>query len=168
MRILISLTLIAALSGCSGQAPGLFDRFKKDKAEAEAKAPDAMMEIPADQSDPELAEETTGDPFETAVENPETTTAEAALADTGDGRLGITVASLGDPTAEGFWMKTPLVTSETAGRVVFTTSGRSVQVRLIPSGGPAGGGSQISLAAMRLLEAPLTGLPELVVYSNPA
>jgi len=36
---------------------------------------------------------------------------------------------------------------------------------LRPSGGEPGAGSQISLAAMRLLDAPLTGLLELSVFA---
>jgi hypothetical protein len=42
----------------------------------------------------------------------------------------------------------------------------SVNLELRPSGGTLGSGSQISLAAMRLIEAPLTGLPEVSVYAN--
>jgi hypothetical protein len=37
-------------------------------------------------------------------------------------------------------------------------------LELRPSGGVPGSGSQISLAAMRLLEIPLTALAEVVVY----
>ena len=100
------------------------------------------------------------------ITTPEERTAALAPADTDDGRLGSTIASLGDPGEAGFWIKTPLVAEPAPGRIVYVTSGRSVQVRLIPSGGAAGSGSQVSLAAMRLLDAPLTGLPELVVYQN--
>lgn len=85
----------------------------------------------------------------------------------GDGRLlGVSIASLGDPAQVGFWLKTPLVTTEQPGRAVFAETERSVQVQLIPSGGSVGSGSQLSLAAMRLLEAPLTGLVELSVYAE--
>ncbi len=101
----------------------------------------------------------------------ETTTTESNTANTtpapsGDGRLGTTVASIGDPTEPGFWIKTPLVSERQAGRLFYAASGRSVQVQLIPSGGAEGSGSSVSLAAMRLLDAPLEGLPELVVYAN--
>lgn len=82
----------------------------------------------------------------------------------GERRLGTTVASLGSPTEPGFWLKTPLVTSLTQGRVAY--NGKFVSVELRPSGGAPGSGSQISLSAMRLLGAPLTGLPEVVVYAN--
>ena len=103
------------------------------------------------------------------VELFDTTTAEdraAALAAPSGGgrRLGTTIASLGSPTDPGIWFKTPLVTEVTQGRVVY--QGNSVNVELRPSGGASGSGSQIALAAMRLIEAPLTGLPEVTVYAN--
>ena len=79
-------------------------------------------------------------------------------------RLGTTIASLGSPTEPGIWLKTPLVTTLTAGRVIY--QGNAINIELRPSGGAAGSGSQISLAAMRLLEAPLTGLPELTVFAT--
>lgn len=77
--------------------------------------------------------------------------------------LGMTIASLGSPTEPGIWLKTPLVTALAAGRVMY--QGKSINIELRPSGGAAGSGSQISLAAMRLLEAPLTGLTELTVFA---
>jgi len=80
--------------------------------------------------------------------------------------LGTSVASLGDPARSGFWLETPLVSSETEGRVVFPGTGKSAQVQLIPIEGPATGGSRISLSAMRLIGAPLTDLPTLEVYSG--
>ena len=82
------------------------------------------------------------------------------------GELGTTIAALGDPTIDGFWLKTPLVTAPTPGRIVYSSTGRSVRVELRPSGGAVGSGSQISLAAMRLLEAPLADLIEVSVYTN--
>ncbi|WP_253913413.1 hypothetical protein [Pseudoruegeria sp. HB172150] len=94
----------------------------------------------------------------------ETTTAAPEAA--GDGRLGTTVASIGSPEEPGFWIKTPLVSENASGRLFYPASGRTVQVQLIPSGGASGSGSQVSLAALRLLDAPLDGLPELVVYRN--
>ena len=77
--------------------------------------------------------------------------------------LGATVASLGSPTEPGFWLKTPLVTSQTAGRVTNKANGKSSAVTLIPIEGPATGGSRLSLPAMRLIEAPLTDLVDLTV-----
>ncbi len=103
------------------------------------------------------------------VEQFDTTTAQdraAAVAPPagGERRLGTTIASLGSPTDPGSWLKTPLVTNMTIGRVEY--NGTSVNLELRPSGGALGSGSQISLAAMRIIEAPLTGLPEVSVYAN--
>ncbi|AXI48830.1 hypothetical protein C1J03_08535 [Sulfitobacter sp. SK012] len=72
--------------------------------------------------------------------------------------LGTTVASLGSPTEPGFWLKTPLVKTQTQGRVLNPANGKSSAVLLIPIDGPATGGSRMSLPAMRLIEASLTEL----------
>jgi hypothetical protein len=103
------------------------------------------------------------------VEQFDTTTAQdraAAIAPPagGERRLGSTIANLGSPTDPGIWLKTPLVTAVMNGRVEY--NGMSVNLELRPSGGALGSGSQISLAAMRLIEAPLIGLPEVSVYAN--
>lgn len=81
------------------------------------------------------------------------------------GRLGVTVASLGSPSEPGLWLKTPLVKSEQPGRVVYAVSGKSVAVTLIPIDGPATGGSRMSLSTFQTLGAPLTGLPEVEVFT---
>ena len=82
----------------------------------------------------------------------------------GERKLGATVGSLGNPAEPGFWLKTPLVSVPTKGRVEYPTSGKSVSVDLIPIDGPKTAGSRVSLATLRLLGAPLTGLPDLIVY----
>ena len=81
-------------------------------------------------------------------------------------RLGTTIASLGPPAQAGLWMSTGLVDKVQMGRVEYPAKGTSVALELRPSGAAATAGSQISLAALRLLQAPLTGLPELVVFSE--
>ena len=95
----------------------------------------------------------------------ERSAAAAAPATTGERRLGSTVASLGDPSQPGFWVKTPLVQSETDGRIVNPANGKSAKVRLIPLGG-AGGGSQVSLPALQLIGVSLTDLPTIEVYEG--
>ncbi|WP_322892745.1 MULTISPECIES: D-galactarate dehydratase [unclassified Yoonia] len=75
--------------------------------------------------------------------------------------LGRTIATLGSPTEPGIWLKTPLVSEVTQGRIRYQS--KTINVELRPSGGAAGSGSQVSLAAMRLLEAPLAGIVELTV-----
>jgi hypothetical protein len=77
--------------------------------------------------------------------------------------LGTAIASLGDPSLPGFWMMTALVAEETQGRIEFPEKGTSAEVTLIPSDG---GSARVSLAALRLLEAPLADLSELAVFAN--
>ncbi|WP_412563457.1 hypothetical protein [Thalassobius sp. MITS945101] len=83
---------------------------------------------------------------------------------TASGFLGTTVASLGDATKEGFWLETPLVDAPAKGNVRYPASGREVKVDLIPRSGAVSAGSSLSLGAMRLLDAPITGLPEIEVF----
>jgi len=173
MKHVVSIALVLTLAGCAGGMPdlrngGLLKGLKRDRGN------DPVQTAPTTGSVPTPMQETIALPPEDAVtvEDFDTTTSaqrDAALVDApaaNDGRIGTTVASLGDPGETGFWIKTPLVSEQTSGRVVYVRSGRSVQVQLIPSGGANGSGSQVSLAAMRLLDAPLTELPELVVYKN--
>lgn len=80
------------------------------------------------------------------------------------GRLGTTIASLGDATQQGFWIKTPLVRSISKGRIVNPATGKSANVDLIPLSGPVSAGSQVSLPAMQSIGAGLTDLPEIEVW----
>ncbi|MBY6161050.1 hypothetical protein KUV73_09200 [Mameliella alba] len=151
---------VAALlpAGC-GKLPFLKDR------------PDG----PAPAAQPQPAPETgavrppagarTAEQFDTTTPD-ERKKAAAAPKPGGETALGETVASLGDPAAAGFWLETPLVTSRQQGRVLNPATGKSAQVELIPIEGPSTGGSRISLAAMRLIEAPLTDLPTLKVFAG--
>ena len=99
-----------------------------------------------------------------------TTTAEreaaASVSEGGEQALGSTIISLGDPARPGFWIETPLVKAAGTGRVLLPDTGKSAQVDLIPMDGPATAGSRLSLPAMRLIEAPLTGLVEVQVFSG--
>ena len=97
-----------------------------------------------------------------------TTAAEKAAAAkpvAGGGKLGSTVASLGDATEGGFWIKTPLAKAPAKGRVVNPANGKSANVDLQPLSG-GGAGSQWSLAAMQALGLSLTDLPEVEVWQN--
>ncbi|WP_295047212.1 hypothetical protein [uncultured Paracoccus sp.] len=87
----------------------------------------------------------------------------AAAAET---RLGTTIASLGNPSEGGFWIKTPLVDAPGMGRIVDPATGKSAKVDLIPLDGPASGGSQVSLPALQLLGVSLTDLPSIEVYRS--
>ncbi|WP_312529996.1 hypothetical protein [Paracoccus sp. (in: a-proteobacteria)] len=106
----------------------------------------------------------------TAAEFNTTTTAQKAEAakapSTAEAKLGSTVASLGDPTLPGFWIKTPLVKTAAEGRIVNPANGKSAKVQLQPLAGPASGGSQVSLPALQLIGVSLTDLPTIEVYKN--
>jgi hypothetical protein len=73
--------------------------------------------------------------------------------------LGQTVASLGNPAEQGFWLKTALVDAPRPG-IVRLAGGAAVQVELRPA---AEGGAQLSLAAYRALGLGLTDLPAITV-----
>ncbi|WP_023848174.1 hypothetical protein [Ponticoccus alexandrii] len=104
--------------------------------------------------------------FDTTTPEERVAAAAAPVEPAGERSLGTTVASLGEVAEAGFWLKTPLVTERTRGRVLNPASGKSAQVDLIPIDGPASAGSRISLAAMRLLEASLTDLPTVEVFTG--
>lgn len=107
--------------------------------------------------------------FDTTTAEEKAAAAEAAKEATksGEGRLlGQTIASLGDPSDPGIWIKTPLVSKPGRGRVVYPANGKAVELDLIPIDGPKTAGSRMSLAALRVIEAPLTDLPTVEVYSE--
>ena len=114
-------------------------------------------------------------PTARTVEQFDTTTAEdraEAIAvepeSAGETRLGSTNVSLGSATDPGIWLKTGLVDTLVPGRVEYSANGKSVNLELRPSGGEASAASQMSLAAMRLLDIPLTSLTDVDVYQRPA
>lgn len=148
LRLGVGLGLMLGLGACGMIGPG------------RAPAPDVVA-APEAASVPKPAA-ATAEAFDT------TTAAERAAATaapkTAGTRLGTTIASLGDPTEEGFWLKTGLVTAPATGRVVLPATGASVSLELIPSGAAPGAGSQMSLPALRLLGVGLTDLPEVEVF----
>ena len=118
-----------------------------------------------------------GSPPLSALSQPPTQTIEdeaAASLDAGDGDetasaspasgsgiiLGSQIVSLGDPTDPGLWVKTDFVQTEQLGTVAIA-GGQPMQVTLRPLEGS--GSPQISLAALRLLGASLTALPEVTL-----
>ncbi len=156
MRLRTALTtgVVLALAACA-QSPG-------------PASPDRDAQV---QTAAQPVEQRFPSPTARTVEDFDLTTAaerEAAKAPSGGGErsLGSTVASLGDPSSQGFWLETPLVDSETEGRVVYGKTGESANVTLRPIPGEPGAGSRISLAAMRVLGASLTDLPTLEVYAG--
>lgn len=164
-----------ALTGCS-TASGVADRFgsrqKPASNTADAQAPaDPFIKAESPVAETTLAPATAAPaPSATAQTAAalDTTTPEqraaAAVPAVGASRvLGKTIVSLGSPTKPGLWIKTPLVKTEGQGRVTNPANGKSSLVTLIPIEGRATGGSRLSLPALRLIEASLTDLTEVVV-----
>lgn len=129
----------------------------------EADAPEAEVQ-PAGIAPPANAQ--TAEQFDTTTAQERAAAVQAAQDGGGDKDLGTTIASLGAVSEPGIWMKTPLVSAPGQGRVEYPEKGTSVAVDLIPLDAEPGSGSQLSLAAMRLLEADLTGLPEVKVFTT--
>ncbi|MFQ6547845.1 D-galactarate dehydratase [Aestuariibius sp. 2305UL40-4] len=160
MRYALMFALLLLAPGC--------DRIRQAVSPAAEPVPAAVPNaapapVPAAPRPPAAAR--TAEEFDTT--SAEDRAAAAAAPDTaGEERLGTTIASLGSPTEPGFWLETPLVSAVRQGRAELAGGGASVNVELRPSGGAAGSGSQISLAAMRVLDVPLTDLPELVVFAE--
>ncbi len=160
------LAFAALLTGCA--APSLQGLIAPAAAPADGGSLPAPPDVAVETLDP--TPPPPPPPTASTVAEFDTTTEEdraAALTVTDEAAerlLGVTLASLGAPGDPGIWVKTPLVDSLTAGRVEY--QGRSINVDLRPLAGAAGAGSQISLPAMRLLDAPLTGIIELRVYAK--
>lgn len=87
---------------------------------------------------------------------------EAADVSDGGVLLGQDVVTLGDPAEPGFWVLTSMVDADVAGRVELVGGGGSVEVTLMPTAGSG----RISLAALRILEVPLTDLVEVEIYES--
>ncbi|WP_136442362.1 hypothetical protein [Pacificoceanicola onchidii] len=166
MRAVLLTSVVLSLAACGNTAS-----FLKPKPEAGPGPQSADGQI-RPEARPDGVTAPPPPPEARTVEEFDTTTAEdraeaaAPPEPAGEKSLGTTVASLGDVAKPGFWLETPLVSAPGKGRVVNPATGKSAQVDLIPIEGPATAGSRISLAAMRLIEAALTDLPTLEVYSG--
>ena len=127
----------------------------------EQAAPDEMPEVEqptqtvAPPPPPPMAR--TAEQFDTTSA---TDRAKAVEAETGGAKLGTVTATLGSPTDPGIWVKTPLVDAVTMGKVDYNGTTINVELR------PADGATQISLPAMRLLNAPLAGLITIDVFGG--
>ena len=146
-------------TGCSA-TKGLF--IKKDK-------PDTMIEvsIPSDEAPRAKPRPNSEDPDLAAIKTvTDSEIAEATARPTArpEQDLGTTIISLGLLDRDGLWLRTPLVKSEAAGRVVYSKLGSSANVTLLPLKGNKGAGSQMSLAVMQVLGIPFTELAEVQVF----
>ena len=117
---------------------------------------------------PEVAP--SAEPAQTPAERPAAEPgpdAEATGAPHGDGRIGVTVASLGDPGAGGLWLRTGLVQSAQPGRVVDADSGAEVTLELRPvPASQAGSGGRLSMDGFAALGRTVTELPRLEVFAG--
>ncbi|MEM6587953.1 MAG: hypothetical protein AAF641_05860 [Pseudomonadota bacterium] len=159
MKKLVFLAGIATcLAGCGVMPAGIFGN-------RDAPPP---QNAPVEEADPSAIPEDarTVEEFDTTSAGDRAAALDGASAAGGEANLGVTIASLGDVAQTGIWLKTPLVSKESKGRVEVVQSGRAVAVDLIPLDGEPGAGSRISLAAMRLLEVDLTALTEMRVYRS--
>lgn len=162
--VLHTVILGISLAGCA-QVEGLFDQGAAGSAPGTGQSAD-IETPPAPRPDESILSGAARTPeaFDTTTEaERRAARADAGTPQAGEVDLGTTIASLGAPGDPGFWLRTPLVDSPAKGRLDYPAKGTSVVVDLIPLDAERGAGSQISLAAMRLLEADLTGLPELRV-----
>lgn len=157
MKKLFFLTVLgSALAACNVVPDGLFGQRERPQPVIQTAPVPDEGEVPTDA--------TTAEEFDTTSEDDRAAALEGAASTGGETDLGTTIATLGDVTQTGFWVKTPLVNEASKGRAEVTQSGKAVAVDLIPLEGEPGAGSRISLAAMRLLEVDLTALAELRIY----
>lgn len=168
MKPLSALLIASLLAGCGGLTLPNFARRDAPLADP-APPPEGTVRPRARPAG--LARAAAPPEGARTVEALDTTSAAERAAATappaaGGRKIGTTIASLGAPTEPGFWLKTPLVTKPGKGRARYGANGKSVQLDLIPLDGPASAGSRISLAALRLLDAPLTALAELEVFTE--
>lgn len=154
---------VLAVSGCAVVPESWRAGQAEPAPEAAAAPPDPTAETAAAPTPPP-ANARTADEFDTTSAAERADAVAEASSPSGERDLGRTVASLGAVGEPGIWLKTPLVSEPSRGRIEFPDKGTRVAVDLIPIDGEPGSGSRISLAAMRLIEADLTSLPELRVY----
>ena len=172
--ILPALAILSILSGCAQLQRILPQREAAPAVDPSTvvvpEAPEEVAEVvtEAGRSEALPANRRTAEDFDTTTAEERAVAVAAAQQTPEDAErlLGSTIASLGDATEPGLWLKTPLVGAVTQGRIEDAGRGTTVLVELRPLPGGASGGSQISLAALRLLEVPLTDLPTIEVYSR--
>lgn len=167
IRILVSVVFVLGVAGCAltpsepVSEPAPTGATDLAQGQLRPRARPATLDTTAR---PVPSTARTVDEFDTTTADERAAAIQTTTQEGGETALGTTVATLGSPTEPGFWLKTPLVDSPAKGRVDYTATGKSVTVDLIPIDGPKTAGSRMSLAALRLIEAPLTGLPEITVF----
>ncbi|QFT45951.1 hypothetical protein FIU97_05110 [Roseivivax sp. THAF40] len=157
----LTLAGVLALGGCA-QVSNLVGSQAAPVAEPAPAAEAAAAATRPPETRIPSASATTAEDFDTTTAEERQAAAAPPAASGGDTRLGTVVVSLGSPADPGFWVETPLVDAVTPGRVQIAGGGASAQVELRPA--TAGTGSRISLPAMRLLNVPVTDLPEVDIF----
>ena len=171
VRILVvSAVALSLVGGCAQLKRITAPRAAPAPAEAPAvvvpEAPEAVAAVISDagRTAPLPANRRTAEDFDTTT--PEERAVAVAAAEqapaASERSLGTAVASLGDATDPGLWVKTPLVSAVTQGRVAYPAKGTTTLVELRPGTGA----TQVSLAALRLLDAPLTDLPTVELFAR--
>ena len=160
-RIFLFLAIVG-LGGCAVVEGGLFKQ--REPAPRVQDGSNQVHPVPRPSDDAPPAGANTAEALDTTSAVERAQAVAAATPAGGERDLGLTIASLGAVTETGIWLKTPLVKAPASGRIEYTKTGKAVAVELIPLDAAPGSGSQISLAAMRLIEADLTDLPEIRVF----
>lgn len=162
----VLMTIFQALrvTGCALLLAGCAD-LPFDQGEPQVVTPVETTETvdPLSEAAPPPTNAVTVEQFDTTTAAERAAAAETPAAAT-ETQLGTVIATLGNPTDPGFWVKTALVSAPRAGRLQDPATGASVQVELRPLDAESDTDGQTSLAALRTLGVPLTGLPELQVY----
>jgi hypothetical protein len=166
MRVVhLSFLVLVALAGC-GALPFVGGSSSAPSVAVQAPGMDTRRPL----ARPGQRDVALGQAGQTPDELDTTTAAERAAAQsvtpTNEAALGDTLASLGSPTEQGFWLRTGLVTRVQQGRVERMDGTGAIRVELRPSGAEPGAGSQLSLAAFRAMGAPLTELLPLLVFAD--
>ncbi|MFD1912003.1 hypothetical protein [Halodurantibacterium flavum] len=156
LRLATAAPLLLVLAACADTEHGTAARTQAPLAEAPAPATAAPAPRPGAIVGGAGTQAAAYD-----VATPEQRAAATAPA-TGGRELGRATVSLGNPAEQGFWLRTPLVSTETPGRVV-AANGQSVNVTLIPA---TGTGGRLSLSAFQALGLPLTSLPSVQVFTR--
>lgn len=169
--ILVAGLSVSTLAACTGDG---LSSATKDRPTAPADPKDIDSNLSAEQvaavtaitraPAPKAAARATPDKLDTTTAEQKAAAAEKPAS--GEQKLGSTIASLGNPSEGGFWIKTPLVKSRGIGRIENPENGKSAKVDLIPLDGPASGGSQVSLPALQLIGVSLTDLPSIDVFKS--
>lgn len=165
MKLLIGAGLSALLLlGCTGTQNGAVEES------VEVRAPSEKEVRPKNRPETDAAglpATGSGIKVDDAARTSEAEAAKAVAPPTGaEQELGQTIATLGLLERDGFWLATPLVKTETPGRVVYLKSGEGANVTLLPNGTTEGSGSQLSLATMQALDIPLTELARIQVFAK--